>query len=75
MEANETRTMISGSFFNGIMFGISVISLIQDGMGKDAYIEHVASNWAPARLTVPLALVIIVVTLFYQLYYMRRTGE
>jgi hypothetical protein len=47
-------------FFAGSIFTLSVLSLVQDFMGKEAYIEHVTNNWASAWITVPLALVLLV---------------
>lgn len=38
-----------------------LLSLGQDAMGKEAYIEHVSTHWVDPSITVPLALAILAI--------------
>lgn len=52
------------SFYAGALWTGAVVSILQDCMGKEQYILHVQDNWAPAYLTVPLSLCMIVVAMW-----------
>jgi len=46
-------------FQRGLIVSVSILSVWQDAIGKDAYIEMVSGYWAPAWISVPLALSLI----------------
>ena len=47
------------SFIAGVFAYAAVKSLLQDYMGKEAYVAYISANWQPAIYTVPLAIVIL----------------
>jgi hypothetical protein len=53
-------------FLLGGLFYISINSLAQDIIGKEAYIERVRDYWVPAAVSIPLAIVGIIFVLIYR---------
>jgi len=51
------------SFIAGVFAYAAVKSLLQDYMGKEAYVAYISANWQPAAYTVPLAIVILCIAL------------
>lgn len=51
------------AFLFGMLFMNSVISLFQDALGKDGYIEFARTHWVSGWIAVPLALLGISVSL------------
>jgi hypothetical protein len=49
----------------GAMLYSAIISLLQDFIGKEAYIKHLAegNGWGPAYVTVPLAIFVLSVAI------------
>lgn len=52
--------MFRGSTY-GVLICLSVRSLQQDYRGRDAYIELVQRHWVDARVTIPIAIVALVI--------------
>lgn len=42
---------------------VSAISLHQDFLGKEGYIQHVTNNWTSAQYTVPISIVLMLYSL------------
>lgn len=51
------------AFTCGMFFEGALISLMQDLHGKEKYIEMIQNHWISGRITVPLALIIIIAAL------------
>jgi hypothetical protein len=49
-----TRGFVAGSLST-----VAAISLWQDSLGLDAYLSVVRDGWAPASITVPVALALL----------------
>ncbi len=47
------------TFFDGILTCVALVSLRQDLMGKDAYIEWCQRNWVSGSITIPLAIIVL----------------
>ena len=47
-------------FFAGMATCASVICIIQDAMGLDAYVRYVQTHWISAWIGTPLAVLILV---------------
>jgi hypothetical protein len=50
-------------FFSGVLFHIALVSLVQDFYGKEQYTKIIEAAWVSPVLTVPLALILLVVSL------------
>lgn len=48
-------------FWAGVSFLFAVQSLFQDFLGRDAYVAQVREHWISSSISVPLALVVLVV--------------
>lgn len=60
MEALHKNKAVWLGALGGVLLHTSAISLYQDVLGKDSYIELVKNNWAPAVYTVPLAILVFI---------------
>lgn len=47
-------------FYAGGLFTVCILSLLQDFIGKEQYIEMVQNYWVSAWISIPLALICIV---------------
>lgn len=54
---------LASVFFGGMTAGFAVLSLIQDSIGRDAYLEWISAHWLPAYVSVPMALSFLVTAL------------
>jgi hypothetical protein len=59
-------------FFVGALFYMSVISLYQDFLGKEGYIDLIKSNWVPSYISVPIALILLVYSMYVYIKIMRN---
>ena len=50
-------------FFSGILIYTGIISLNQDFMGKENYIEWANTHWIDAKITIPIAICFILIGL------------
>ena len=60
-------------FVHGFLCHWAITSLIQDSMGKEAYIENVQSNWIDGSVTIPLAIGVLVFV-FIDIIFKIRSG-
>ena len=44
-----------------------IMSLWQDFLGKEKYLEYVNNNWVDYRISVPITLCILILSVLYQL--------
>ncbi len=61
------------AFWSGLFLSTAIRSLLQDSVGLEGYIEHLRNHWVDASITVPLALVLLVVTV--AMYVMASADE
>lgn len=52
-----------GSFWRGFVACWMVTSLIQDYIGKEAYLKKVEEGWIDASITVPIAIIVLIYVL------------
>lgn len=65
MKGNQVLTFsISKKFAAGILTFWAVQSLQMDCLGMDGTIRHIANNWVSPWVTVPLAIVVLVIAAF-----------
>lgn len=55
---------IRRSWWLGFMAAFACNSLVQDVMGQQGYIEHIRDHWASGYYTVPLAVAMLVYSLW-----------
>ncbi len=55
---------VRSAFVFGMAFACSLVSLHQDMMGQEAYAKLVETNWVSGWITVPLAIVCAVASLY-----------
>lgn len=48
-------------FYAGMFMTLAIHSFYQDYYGKEAYIKHISENWTSAYISVPLAIIFIIV--------------
>lgn len=49
-------------FWCGGIFALCILSLFQDYLGQDLYMQMVQDHWAPAWFSVPFALILLIVS-------------
>lgn len=54
-------------FWAGVLTHMATISLYQDFHGKQGYIDLIRKNWIDASITVPFALILIVIAIYLYL--------
>lgn len=52
-----------GSFWRGFVACWAVTSLIQDYIGKEAYLKKIEEGWIDASITVPIAITVLMYVL------------
>lgn len=60
-------------FRHGIVFYAAVVSLYQDFLGKDAYIEACKNHWIDPSISVPIAIGMLVI-IFIDIIRKVRSG-
>ena len=50
-------------FSAGGLVASCCLSIIQDLYGKEAYIEHIKNHWVSGLYTLPLAIIIAIITI------------
>ena len=51
-------------FISGFLFYSAITSLWQDMLGKEAYIELAYQKWIPASKTVPMAIILLIISMY-----------
>jgi|GEM_PF-5905696 hypothetical protein len=59
----------------GFLIGSCVVSLIEDFVGKEAYLKYANEHWHNAWITVPLAIIIILFCYALMAYWERRDNS
>lgn len=54
---------MSSKFYSGCLATVAYLSLSQDYYGKEEYIRRVSMGWVDGSITIPLALILLVVSL------------
>lgn len=67
----EARTRLSWSFVTGWMVCWGVLSLAQDLVGKETYIKLAQEHWVPGYVSVPIAIINLLLAAFFQ-FALRR---
>ena len=70
---NKTQIVegaISRIIWSGILACLAISSLFQDYFGKVAYIEHINNHWVSWTITVPMAIIMLIVGA-----WLKITGE
>jgi len=58
------KARLSWTYWAGIVTAYCVISLHQDILGQEAYLHWIQEHWVSWKITVPIAVVLLVVVFF-----------
>lgn len=59
---------------DAICFLLALFILVQDYMGKEAWIAHIDKTWVDAKYSIPLALILIVSTII-RIYLRKKKND
>lgn len=65
--------LLWSGFFIGNVFAASCLGLLQDFLGKEAYIEHVRNHWVSSSFSVPLFIVAILAVIVEMIVLLKRS--
>ena len=68
----NVRGYVYSFFVAGMFFINGLNSLFQDLLGKEAYIQFIKKYWISSWLTVPIALFMIIGSIFYMSYQTKK---
>ncbi len=71
----QSRNKIMVGFWVGVLTTIACESLIQDAMGRDAFVQYVQTHWVAGWVSVPIAIVALVVAVALYVVGGRETGK
>ena len=63
-----TQRQFHAAFISGCLLTLATISLYQDCLGQEGYIDHIKEHWVDPSITTPLAIVFLVVAFLLTLY-------
>lgn len=64
--------ILRSEFVCGVVATASVYSLIQDYMGREAYVKWASENWVSGWYTVPLAVFVLVFSIVQAVRFSNR---
>lgn len=67
------RDVLWSGFFIGNIFAVACFGLLQDFLGKEAYIEHVRGHWVSSSISVPLFIVGLLVITVEMIVLLKRS--
>ena len=59
----------------GWTLAFAVVSLRQDYLGKEAYIRYAQENWIDPSITVPWALISLILGIYFSFIHKDKKGE
>ena len=59
----------------GWTLAFAIMSLHQDYLGKEGYIQYTQENWIDPSITVPWALISLILGVYFSFIYKGKKGE